>query len=168
MAKGCTPIAPNFKAPVLPKRWGSNNSDRAPKVPNLFIISIKPLSQIPDMRLWIDYVTFYTKIVSSFTVNHLKNDSFFPLWAIAVFWPESSQNFFVLIKNPFLTNHKSIFFYLKTMSEFLRQFWLIILFLKFNHVLGIKKYRPKTSKKLCRKSWNHSKKGIRNFWNNAF
>ena len=34
--------------------------------------SIKPLSQIPDMGLWIDYLTLYTKIVSSFTLNHFK------------------------------------------------------------------------------------------------
>ena len=47
----CTPIVPNFKAPVLPKRWGSNNSDKAPKIPNFLNISNKPLSQIPDMRL---------------------------------------------------------------------------------------------------------------------
>ena len=47
----CTPIVPNFKAPALPKKWGSNNSDRAPKIHNFLNISIKPLSQIPDMRL---------------------------------------------------------------------------------------------------------------------
>ena len=35
-------------------------------------------------------------------------------------------------------------------------------------MLGIKKYRPKTSKKLCRKSWNYSKKGIRNFLKPCF
>ena len=39
MPDRCTPIVPNFKAPVLPKRWGSNNFDRTSKIPNFFNIS---------------------------------------------------------------------------------------------------------------------------------
>ena len=30
----CTPIIPNFRAPKNPKNLGSQNSDRAPKIPN--------------------------------------------------------------------------------------------------------------------------------------
>ena len=54
------------------------------------------------------------------------------------------------------------------MSEFMRQFCLIILFLKFNYMLEIKNIGQKLQKKLCRKSWNNSKKGIQNFSNHAF
>ena len=143
LKKRCTPIVPNFKALVLPKRWGSKFSDRAPKIPNFLNISIKPLSQTPDMGIWIDFLTLCTKIVFSFPLNHFQKDSFCPTWAMAIFWPESRQNFFILIKNPFLTNQKSKTLNLKAMGEFMRQFWFRILLKRF-FLLEIRKYRPKT------------------------
>ena len=51
-----TPIVSNFKFPVLPKRWGSNNSDRAPKIPNFF--EGQHQSSLTDSRYEIMYLLF--------------------------------------------------------------------------------------------------------------
>ena len=54
------------------------------------------------------------------------------------------------------------------MSEFMRQFLFIILFLKFNYKLQIKNIAPKLQKSYVGKAGTIAKKGIRNFSNHAF
>ena len=54
------------------------------------------------------------------------------------------------------------------MSEFMRQFWVRILFLKFIYMLDLKNIDQKLQKSYVRKAGTIAKKGIRNFWNHAF
>ena len=80
----CTPIVPNFKAPVLPKRWDSNNSDRAPKIPN-FWTSASNLSH--RFQTW-DYELIIWPSVQKLSLNHFQKVSSAPYEQ----WPVFGQN----------------------------------------------------------------------------
>ena len=49
--KGALQLFRILRLQFFQKDGGSNNSDRAPKIPNFLNTSIKPLSQIPDMGI---------------------------------------------------------------------------------------------------------------------
>ena len=96
----CTPIIPNFRAPKIPKNWGSQNSDRAPKIPTglpkFRIFCRAEKKPHVGSRRGIMKMVFFNLIYQNCLLIHpipFWKGILLPIWINCHFWLDFSKNY---------------------------------------------------------------------------